>query len=274
MSLKELQHRFSSLQAQYSAKDAENKKLLNDLYTIQKLLNLTKTSETKLKIQNFNLNTQISEFLSRINELTATLNTERKESEKKEIELKSDMSAALNEKVDQLKKLQLELAQLKKQIPPSILQNPELLKYRSEFFAILQEILGGRSDVRTVGDRFVFQSEVLFSRGSDELGDQGKVALDMLAKVLIDISEKIPSNINWILRVDGHTDRLPIHNDRFASNWELSTSRAICVVKYLESKGISPKNLAAAGFAEHYPLTTEQNKMEKNRRIEIRLDSI
>ncbi|MDR2464080.1 MAG: OmpA family protein [Holosporales bacterium] len=274
ISLKELQHRFSALQSQYANKDVENKRLLHDLYAIQNLISQIKTSETKLKIENFNLNTQISEFLSKINALTSLLATEREEFAQKKSSLENDMSVAIREKVEQLKQLRAELDKLKEQIPPSILQNPELLKYRSEFFATLQEILGGRSDIRTVGDRFVFQSEVLFAKGSDELGEQGKIALDMLAKILIDISEKIPANINWILRVDGHTDMLPIHNDRFDSNWELSTSRAICVVKYLESKGISPKHLAAAGFAEHYPLTMDTNKMAKNRRIEIRFDSI
>jgi chemotaxis protein MotB len=274
ISLKELQDRFASLQKQYFAKEAEVKNLQHNLLTMQTLLKSTKEGEVKLKIQNFNLNTQISEFGSKINELTALLEKEQKDSAQRESEFENKMSAALHEKVAQLKQARLELAQLKEQIPPSILQNPELLKYRSEFFATLQDILGGRSDIRTVGDRFVFQSEVLFSIGSDELSEPGKITLDMLADVLKDISEKIPSNINWILRVDGHTDKLPIHNDRFASNWELSTSRAIRVVNYLVSKGISPKHLAAAGFAEFYPLTVEPNKMAKNRRIEIRFDSL
>ncbi|MDR1597914.1 MAG: OmpA family protein [Holosporales bacterium] len=273
-SLKNLQSNYSNLQQQYSSRDTEIRQLQMEIQQLQNLLGATKASETKLKVNNFNLNTQISDLMSKINDLKTLLALDRKEFEQKESVLKENMNSAIAEKIEQLKQIQEELTLLKQQIPSYVLQNPELLRYRSEFFATLQDILGGRSDVRTVGDRFVFQSEVFFARGSDELGDQGKQALDTLAKVLIDISSKIPENINWVLRVDGHTDVLPIHNDRFDSNWELSTSRALCVVKYLVSKGISPKNLAAAGFAEYYPLTSDANKMAKNRRIEFRFDSI
>jgi chemotaxis protein MotB len=281
MSLKNLQSNYADLQKRHAITDAEYRKLRVELKGLQELFSLTKTSETKLKVQNFNLNTQVADLSTKISDLNALLELITKESKQKEEVIKANMNRTIDEKIEQLKNLQEhlktlqeEIVVLKDQIPSSILKNPDLLKYRSEFFATLQSVLGGRSDIRTVGDRFVFQSEVLFARGSDELGEQGKSALDTLAQVLKDISSKIPESLNWVLRVDGHTDKLPIHNDRFESNWDLSTSRALCVVKYLVSKGISPKNLAAAGFAEYYPLTEDVNKMEKNRRIEFRFDSI
>jgi chemotaxis protein MotB len=273
-SLKSMRSNYAALQQRYAIVDADYRRLVREIKQLSDSLTKTKTSETKLKVQNFSLNAQVAELASKVNDLNTLLALNTKEFQQKEKALTTNMNQALAEKIDQLKRLQEELELLKSQIPSSILQNPELLKYRSEFFATLQDILGGRSDIRTVGDRFVFQAEVLFARGSNELGEQGKAALDMLARVLNDISKKIPAHMNWVLRVDGHTDKLPIHNDRFESNWELSTARALCVVKYLVSKGISPKNLAAAGFAEYYPLTDDVNKMAKNRRIEFRFDSI
>ncbi|MFT6580369.1 MAG: chemotaxis protein MotB [Alphaproteobacteria bacterium] len=150
----------------------------------------------------------------------------------------------------------------------------ELVRYRSEFFGRLRKVLGNRRDVQIVGDRFVFQSEVLFTSGSDELGVPGKAQLAKLAKTLIEISRGIPKTINWVLRVDGHTDRVPINNLRFKSNWELSTGRAISVVKFLEEQNIPANRLAATGFAEHQPLDPRDDEIafRRNRRIEIKLD--
>lgn len=149
-----------------------------------------------------------------------------------------------------------------------------LVAYRSEFFALLQKTVGNRSDTRVVGDRFVFQSEVLFNTGSAELGTEGKRQLAILVKALKEISEKIPRTINWILRVDGHTDQVPINTDQFPSNWELSSARAISVVRYLVSQGIASRNLVAAGFGEFQPLeeSTDPKAQARNRRIEFKLD--
>jgi chemotaxis protein MotB len=150
----------------------------------------------------------------------------------------------------------------------------ELARYRSEFFGRLRDVLGNRSDVRIVGDRFVFQSEVLFPSASATLQDSGKEQLDKLARTLLDISKSIPTNINWVLRVDGHTDRLPIHTPEFPSNWELSTARATAVLEYLISQGVPPNRLAAAGFAEYQPVDTGtgEEALAHNRRIELKLD--
>ncbi|VAV86387.1 MotB-like protein Atu3746 [hydrothermal vent metagenome] len=149
----------------------------------------------------------------------------------------------------------------------------ELSQFRSEFFGRLKKVLGNRSDIRIHGDRFVFQSEVLFTSGSAVLGPKGKNEMRKLASALREISATIPKNIDWVLRVDGHTDNLPIRTKQFPSNWDLSTARALSVVKYLISEGIPAKRFAATGFGQFHPLdkanTPEARK--RNRRIEMRL---
>ncbi|WGS19846.1 MULTISPECIES: peptidoglycan -binding protein [unclassified Bradyrhizobium] len=149
----------------------------------------------------------------------------------------------------------------------------ELSKYRSEFFGRLRTILGNRPDIRIVGDRFVFQSEVFFDTGQATLLPEGKTELETVASALIDIDKKIPSEIPWVLRVDGHTDVRPINSPVFKSNWELSAARAISVVQYLVSLGVPPQRLVAAGFGEFQPLDTGQNDdaYKRNRRIELKL---
>lgn len=149
----------------------------------------------------------------------------------------------------------------------------ELSRYRSEFFGKLREVLGNQKGIRIVGDRFVFQSEVLFTTGSADLGDEGKNQITQLAGTLKEIIKKIPPKIAWVLRVDGHTDRIPIQTSHFPSNWELSTARAISVVKYLVDQGISPTNLAATGFGEFQPIDPRDDEIanRRNRRIELKL---
>ncbi|ACI99222.1 peptidoglycan -binding protein [Rhodospirillum centenum] len=151
----------------------------------------------------------------------------------------------------------------------------ELARYRSEFFGRLREALGERDDVRVVGDRFVFQSEVLFGSGSVELGEAGKERLSRLAETLKEIAARVPPEVDWVLRVDGHTDSVPIRSARFPSNWELSTARATAVVKYLIDQGIPADRLAAAGFGQYQPLDpgTSAEALARNRRIEIKLDA-
>jgi chemotaxis protein MotB len=149
----------------------------------------------------------------------------------------------------------------------------ELSHYRSEFFGKLREVLGNQPGIRIVGDRFVFQSEVLFTTGSAELGKEGKTQIKQLAGTLKEITKKIPPKIEWVLRVDGHTDAVPIKTARFPSNWELSTARAISVVKFLASEGILPTNLAATGFGEFQPIDPRDDEIanRRNRRIELKL---
>lgn len=149
----------------------------------------------------------------------------------------------------------------------------ELSRYRSEFFGRLREVLGGRQDIQIVGDRFVFQSEVLFTSGSAELEEGGKLRLAELAQTLLEISPKIPAEIPWILRVDGHTDAVPIHTAQFPSNWELSSARAISVIQFLMEEGIPAGRLAAAGFGQFQPLDGGFDEIanRRNRRIELKL---
>lgn len=149
----------------------------------------------------------------------------------------------------------------------------ELARYRSEFFGRLREALGDRQDIRVVGDRFVFQSEVLFASGSADLGLEGQRQLGELARTLRDISAGIPDDIDWVLRVDGHTDRNPISTPLFPSNWELSTARAISVVKFLITRQIPADRLAATGFGEFQPLDRGNDEIafRRNRRIELKL---
>ena len=148
----------------------------------------------------------------------------------------------------------------------------ELSRYRSEFFGRLRELLGGKKGVRIVGDRFVFQSEVLFAKGSADMGEAGKKRLLQLAQTLREISKDIPPDIDWVLRVDGHTDKDPIKTAHFPSNWELSSARAISVVQFLVSQNLPPNRFAAAGFGEFQPLENRDDEIAKrrNRRIELK----
>lgn len=149
----------------------------------------------------------------------------------------------------------------------------ELQRYRSEFFGRLREVLGDRQDIRVVGDRFVFQSEVLFGSGSADLGEDGKEQLAKLGQTLTTIAADIPDDIDWVMRVDGHTDKVPIRNLKFASNWELSAARAISVVKFLIDQGVPPNRLVAAGFGEYQPLDNRDDEIayRRNRRIEFKI---
>ncbi|CAA7617775.1 Flagellar motor protein MotB [Candidatus Terasakiella magnetica] len=150
----------------------------------------------------------------------------------------------------------------------------ELQKYRSEFFGRLRKVLGDRPGIRIEGDRFVFQSELLFDTGSAELGLDGIEQVRQLAVTLKDISKSMPKGVNWVLRVDGHTDKRPIISGRYPSNWELSTARAIMVVRTLSANGVPKDRLAAAGFGEFQPIDAADTDAAyaKNRRIEIRFD--
>ncbi len=150
----------------------------------------------------------------------------------------------------------------------------ELQRSRSEFFGRLRDILGTRPGVTIVGDRFVFQSEVLFASGSADLNLEGQRQMSQLARTLLDVSRTIPSDINWIMRVDGHTDTAPISTAQFRSNWELSAARAISVVRYLITQGVPAERLAAAGFGEYQPIDpgNDVTARARNRRIELKLD--
>ena len=151
----------------------------------------------------------------------------------------------------------------------------ELQKYRSEFFGKLQNLLGDRDDIKVVGDRFIFESELLFDSASANLQENGKEKLKEIAMTLMETTKQIPTNINWIIQVEGHTDKRPISTALFPSNWELSTARANSVLKLLLEIGFAPKRLAAAGYGEFYPISEGDTKddYQQNRRIELKLTS-
>ena len=152
-------------------------------------------------------------------------------------------------------------------------QVQELQRYRSDFFGRLRDLLKNRKDIRVVGDRFVFESEVLFPSGQAQLTPEGLSAMDQLASAIVELEKSIPQEIDWALQVDGHTDIRRISNPQFPSNWELSTVRAISVVRYLVSRGVTPSRLVAAGHGEFQPLEegTSEEALRKNRRIELKL---
>ena len=149
----------------------------------------------------------------------------------------------------------------------------ELARYRSLFFERLVDVLGGRRDIKVVGDRFVLQSELLFDSGSADISPAGQEELDKIAALVTGLEADIPADVEWILRVDGHTDTVPISTPLYATNWELSTGRATSVVRYLVSRGVPPRRLAAAGFGEFQPLDSagDEIAMRRNRRIEFKL---
>ena len=149
----------------------------------------------------------------------------------------------------------------------------ELQRFRSEFFGRLREVLSGRDELQIVGDRFVFQSEVLFDQGQANIGNSGEEQLQKLAVTLADIATKIPDDINWVLQVEGHTDDIPISAGRFTDNWDLSTERALSVVRFLASQGVPANRLAATGYGEFQPLASgdTDDARRRNRRIELKI---
>jgi chemotaxis protein MotB len=186
--------------------------------------------------------------------------------------------AALEEALDVSEKRDKEsqgrIADLGQRLNVALAQRvQELSRYRSEFFGRLRAILGNRPDIRVVGDRFVFQSEVFFDSGQATLLPEGQTELNSVANALTDLDKQIPPEIAWVLRVDGHTDVRPISSGVFKSNWELSSARAISVVQSLVSLGVPAQRLVAAGFAEFQPLDTAstEDAYKRNRRIELKL---
>ena len=198
------------------------------------------------------LNRQIAAVREQLSKLSAALdlaNADVKDKDRKIADLGAQLNLALANKVNQLE------------------------KYRSEFFGKLRAALGDRADIRIVGDRFVVPTDVLFESGSADLSPAALVQMKKLAETLNQVAAEIPSNLDWIVRIDGHTDKRPIHTAQFASNWELSTARAVAIVKYLVVQGIPANRLSANGFGQFQPLDPADTPQAyaKNRRIEIQL---
>jgi chemotaxis protein MotB len=198
------------------------------------------------------LNRQVAAVREQLAKLSAALdlaNANVKDKDKKIADLGAQLNLALANKVG------------------------ELEKYRSEFFGKLRAALGNRADVRIVGDRFVVPTDILFDTASAELNDSAQMNLSKLAQTLNEVAAEIPSSLDWVLRIDGHTDKRAIHTTEFPSNWELSTARAVAIVKYLVVQGIPAPHLSANGFGQFQPLdpADTESAYAKNRRIEIQL---
>ncbi len=188
----------------------------------------------------------------------------------------SDISNALEIAENDIALKQTTIDDLGARLNTALANKAQLLqRYRSEFFGRLRDALSDYPDIRIEGDRFVFPSELLFETGSAELGLAGKQQVEQLASSLKDIAKVIPDDIDWVLRIDGHTDKRPITSERFFSNWELSSARAITIVQTMINNGIAANRLAATGFAEHHPIDTGETleAYARNRRIELKLTS-
>ena len=250
-------------------------------------INALRNDVESLKALREELEEKVTQLLSKVSNKDEQLITEKKLSQtaRAQIALLNKQVTALRKQILQIanileasekiaKKRRVKIVNLGKRLNAALASKvQELARYRSEFFGRLREVLGSQPGIRIVGDRFVFQSEVLFSKGSDQLENEGQKQIQQLAGTLKAITVKIPKNIDWILRVDGHTDQIPIRTTRFPSNWELSTARAISVVKFLVQRGISPTNLAATGFGEFQPIDPRDTEEAyiRNRRIELKL---
>ncbi|MBC7950248.1 MAG: peptidoglycan -binding protein [Rhodospirillaceae bacterium] len=258
----------SKLSGQLTASEADRERVSHDVAALQAL-------KAELEARIAELDTQVGDE----KQISAQARAETALMNQQLAALRDELArvaAALDVSEKQASDQKVVIADLGKRLNVALAGKvEELQRYRSEFFGKLRQVLGNRPGIRIEGDRFVFQSEVLFDTASAEMGLEGIEQVRQLAKTLNEISRQIPKDVNWVLRVDGHTDRRPIASGRYPSNWELSTARAITVVRTLAANGVPPERLAAAGFGEFQPLEKGEGDeaFAKNRRIEIRLDA-
>lgn len=244
--------RLESTREQLMQQTATAQAQAQQLQNMDQALDEKKELSTSQQNMILRLSNQIASLRAQLEQITAALKLQKEATADKAEEL-ANVSRRLNtllaERVNQLE------------------------KYQSEFFARLRDILASNENVRVVGDRFLLPSELLFASGSAQLGPDGRRELDKLAKLLLDVAAKIPEDVEWILRVDGHTDIVPINTPQFPSNWELSTARAVAVVRYLAAQGVPERRMVAAGFGEFFPVAegTSPEALQKNRRIELKL---
>ncbi|HEX9881913.1 MAG TPA: peptidoglycan -binding protein [Hyphomicrobium sp.] len=285
--LKRLTRQISELTSLLSLEKGKTKSAEDELSALQASLSTLKEENTKLSGFALSGDEQAKAAQARISGLESDLEGQKKISNealaKVDILNQQLLSlrrqiAALNEALEASEKKDAESQTRIKDLGARLnaalaRQVQELQRYRSDFFGRLRELLKNRKDIKIVGDRFVFESEVLFPSGSATLTPEGFAAMDQLASAIIELERQIPKEINWALQVDGHTDIRPIASPTFPSNWDLSTARAISVVRYLISRGVDPTRLVAAGYGEFRPLTTgtDEASLQQNRRIELKL---
>lgn len=271
--------------------------LKNKNMELNRLLNSLKDSNSVIKRDNIKLETQNDKLEAELKELIITLRATSVKLQTAEEEIKLSEAAKnqvnlLNMQIvelrdqlniiqnlldinsEEIKKKDLQIIELGKKLNTALaVKVGELNQYKSEFFGRLRSILGNREDILIVGDRFIFQSEVLFESGSAEVGREGLIQLRNLSRILLDITKDIPNDIPWVLQIQGHTDQNPINTPLYPSNWELSAARAISVGRVLINSGVNSNKISVAGFAEFQPLEfgTDSDSLRKNRRIEIKL---
>ena len=275
-----IEKKFLKLESQFENLKSEKNSLKESLSKTQYILKMKNKELGDLVKERSNL----LENIQKGNEKLETLSFENKKYEVDIFEMKRNIEK-LNNRLSELSSLliaaeekdkanKVKVENLGKKLNQALAGKlQEISKYQSEFFKKIREVLGDREDIIISGDRFIFPSEIFFESGSDYIQETGRQKLFNIAISLREISEKIPSKIDWILRIDGHTDKVPINNENFKSNWHLSSSRAINIVKFFIEQGIPPNRLVAAGFGEYSPLLLDQSEKayEKNRRIEIKL---
>lgn len=228
------------------------------------------------------LNQQLLELRTQINGLQNLLDIAKQKDDNSQIQI-TDLGNQLNIALarvatEEKRRAELEAAAREKEEAERIRleqENQDLSQFRSEFFAALRDVLGNQKGVRIVGDRFVFQSEILFDLGQAVLSEKGKKEISQVVSILRDVEQDIPQTIPWIIRVDGHTDDLPLSGfGQYKDNWELSQARALSVVRYMiNDLGMTPERVAAAGFGQYQPLNSEKTDeaRRQNRRIEMKL---
>ena len=272
----------------------QNEALVNQLSDSQGKIQSLLNSLSSTKEFNQNLQSQISKVegqnqelrdqITNLEEVSSTKTTDLNEALAKISRLSDDIKILSNEiqllnnlldsKEAEIASSKIELGELGDRLNRVLTSELfKLQQYKSEFFGKLSEALGDRDDIQIKGDRFIFQSEILFDSGTAEIQTQGRVALSLIAKTLIDLSDQIPSELNWILQVDGHTDKVPISTNQFPSNWELSHARALEVVKFFIQQGIPANKLSANGYGEFQPINLGDSieDLKQNRRIELKI---
>ena len=281
--LQRLNAQLAQLTEMLSLEKVGKANLEDTLSSLRANLALAETERDRLK----GVNEGLASGGSRANELASQLDAQKGVAGRAlaQVELLNQQIAALRRQLAAIeasleaseskdKDAQARIADLGQRLNLALAQRvQELSRFRSEFFGRLRAILGNRPDIRVVGDRFVFQSEVFFDAGAAVVRPEGRAELDKLATALLELEKQIPTDVAWVLRVDGHTDVRPIASAAYPSNWELSAARAISVVQYRIGKGISPQRLVAAGFGEFQPLEAGQTEdaFRRNRRIELKL---
>ena len=276
----EVEKKFLKLESQFENLVVEKNSLNENLSKTQYILKMKNKELNDLVKERSNL----LENIQKRNEKLETLSFENKKYEVDMFEMKrnikklnnrlSELSSLLIAAEDKDKANKVKIENLGKKLNQALAGKlQEISKYQSEFFKKIKQVLGDREDIIVSGDRFIFPSEIFFESGSDFIQETGREKLYNIAVSLKEISEKIPKKIDWILRIDGHTDKVPINNERFESNWHLSSSRSINIVKFFIEQGIPPNRLVAAGFGEYSPLVIDESEQayKKNRRIEIKL---